>query len=153
MLSYLGRSRVSGAVRGVQPAGGHHRPDFMDIWERGKREQQRDINLIQFYYQTFNQEGQEDMRRQIDRDDSLPNIHYTMWCNKNRLLSPAMPLAITCVEDLWKFLKSFNVFSLCQWEFSSHTFGRLVDPLKEHAGISRALEIKSLWVVDWMGGG
>ena len=39
--------------------------------ERQRKTARRHLNLIKFYYETFNQDGQEQMRHQIDRDDSL----------------------------------------------------------------------------------
>ena len=53
-------------------------PFHRHLRERRKRTAQRRINVINFYYETFNQEGQEEMRHQIDRDDRLPNVHYTV---------------------------------------------------------------------------
>ena len=42
--------------------------------QRQKRTAQRRISLIQFNYEAFNQEGQEEMRHKIDRDDRLQNV-------------------------------------------------------------------------------
>ena len=40
---------------------------------RQKSTSPRLINLVKFYYEWFNQEGQEEMRQMIDLDDSLHN--------------------------------------------------------------------------------
>ena len=53
-------------------------PFHEHLTERRKRTAQRHISEVNFYYETFNQEGQEEMRHQIDRDDRLPNVHYTV---------------------------------------------------------------------------
>ena len=52
---------------------------FHEHWNRRqKRTTKRNAATIQFYYGWFNREGQEEMRHQIDRDDSLPNVQVTL---------------------------------------------------------------------------
>ena len=46
-------------------------PFHQHLNERRRKTAKRHIQLIQFYYDMFNQEGQEEMRHQIDRDDKL----------------------------------------------------------------------------------
>ena len=43
-----------------------------------QRAAQRHLNVIEFFYETFNQEGQEEMRHQLDRDNNLRNV-FTVY--------------------------------------------------------------------------
>ena len=49
-------------------------PFHQHLKPRQRRAAQGHINVIEFYYRTFNQEGQEEMRHQIDRDDTLRHV-------------------------------------------------------------------------------
>ena len=46
-------------------------PFHQHLKPRQRRLAQSHIEVIEFYYMTFNQEGQEEMRHQLDRDDTL----------------------------------------------------------------------------------
>ena len=50
------------------------KPFHQHLKPRQWRAAQRHVNVIEFYYQIFNQEGQEEMHHQLDRDNVLRHV-------------------------------------------------------------------------------